>query len=180
MGPAEPCSSIQLCSHSPRPWPSSPWVLFASFPLLLFFYPSLLKVLMDGNMKALSREVPHFYFWSRLQWVCHEKCGNNKISSNNENQQSSLLSSFPFLPITNSSIQHSSARAGNNNNNEKEKKKRFKYNRFSFGFFQDYSNTISNHGSVPIITSSADFTYHRKWFILLKPFKVILYPPTLQ
>lgn len=123
MGPAEPCSSIQLCSHSPRPWPSSPWVLFASFPLL-FFYPSLLKVLMDGNMKALSREVPHFYFWSRLQWVCHEKCGNNKISSNNENQQSSLLSSFPFLPITNSSIQHSSARAGNNNNNEKEKKKK--------------------------------------------------------
>lgn len=80
-----------------------------------------------------------------------KKCGNNKISSNNENQLFSLLSSFPFLPITNSSIQHSTARAGNNNNNEK---KRLKYNRFSFGFFQNYSSTISNHGSVPIITSS--------------------------
>lgn len=40
---------------------------FSFLPPPLFSYPSLLKVLMDGNIKALSREVPDFYFWSRFQ-----------------------------------------------------------------------------------------------------------------
>lgn len=137
-------------------------VLFFPSPLY-FFFPIILfsKPWWWGTCETLSLEVPAFYFWFPFQRVaCHIKRGNNKISSNNEKQLVSLLSSFPFLPVTNSSIQHSTARAGNNITTNK---KRLKYNRFSFSFFQNLSSIVSNHGLIRI-TSSPDFSYHWQLF----------------
>lgn len=136
-------------------------VLFFPSPLYFFFLSFSFQSL-DGEEHARhSLEVPAFYFWFPFQRVaCHIKRGNNKISSNNEKQLVSLLSSFPFLPVTNSSIQHSTARAGNNITTNK---KRLKYNRFSFSFFQNLSSIVSNHGLIRI-TSSPDFSYHWQLF----------------
>lgn len=147
---------IQLCSH----W-SEPLCCFFLPPSIFFSIILFSKPWWWGTCETLSLEVPAFYFWFPFQRVaCHIKRGNNKISSNNENQLVSLLSSFPFLPITNSSIQHSTARAGNNITTNK---KRLKYNRFSFSFFQNLSSIVSNHGLIRI-TSSPDFSYHWQLF----------------